>query len=140
MKRVYPILLKPIKESGYAVTVPDLEIYTQGYELAEAVEMVRDAIGMWACYELDQGRQIPEASDINNIKKEPDESIALIDIDIDAYRRAQDNRAVKKNLTLPSWLNEIAEREGINFSQVLQEALKERLGIKNNKYSTAKTT
>ena len=55
----------------------------------------------------------------------------LVDIDFAAYRRANDLRTVRKNVTLPSWLNDLAERNGVNFSQVLQESLKERLHVSN---------
>ncbi|HEY5584038.1 MAG TPA: type II toxin-antitoxin system HicB family antitoxin [Ruminiclostridium sp.] len=131
MRRVYPVIVEPVENFGYAVSVHDLDIHTQGKDLAEAIDMARDAIGMWACYELDEGRTIPDASDLKNIKAETGETLALVDIDIDAYRRAHDNRTVRKNVTLPSWLNEVAEREDINFSQVLQEALKERLHVQS---------
>jgi len=56
------------------------------------------------------------------------DTVTLVDVDVDAYRRKLDNRAVRKNLTVPFWLNEQAERAGINFSCVLQEALKQKLG------------
>lgn len=101
MKHVYPIVLTPAKE-GYAVKVPDLNIYTQGNDIAEAMYMARDAIGMWICYEQDERRTIPNPSDITNIKTETDEIKTLIDIDADEYRRTHDNRTIRKNLTLPS--------------------------------------
>ena len=127
MKKVYPAILKPVGEKEYAVYVPDLDIYTQGTDLTNAVEMTQDAIGMWACCEIDLNKKIPESRDLKSIKVSGDEIVALIDIDIDAYRRAHDNRTVKKNLTIPSWLNERAQEQNINFSQVLQEALLERI-------------
>lgn len=58
----------------------------------------------------------------------PNELITWVDVDFDAYRRAHDARTIRKNFTIPSWLNVEAEKAGINFSQVLQEALRERLG------------
>jgi post-segregation antitoxin (ccd killing protein) len=57
--------------------------------------------------------------------------MTFVDIDFNAYRRENDNRSVRKNLSLPSWLNDRAEKAGVNFSQVLQEGLKVRLGIKH---------
>lgn len=129
MKLAYPIILTPVKEGGYAVTVPDLDIYTQGSYIAEAMYMARDAIGMWICYEQDEGIIIPGASAIDTVKTEPGEIKTLVDIDVDEYRRAHDNKTVRKNLTLPSWLNERAEKAGVNFSQILQEGLKNHLGI-----------
>ncbi len=121
MKYAYPIVLTPVKEDGYAVKVPDLDIYTQGKDIAEAMYMARDAIGMWICYEQDERKPIPDPSNITTITARPDEIKTLVDIDADEYRRAHDNRTIRKNLTLPSWLNDRAEKEGVNFSQILQE-------------------
>ena len=128
MKTAYPIVLTPVEEM-YAVTIPDLDISTQGADIAEAMYMARDAIGMWICYEQDEGRSIPLPSNITKIKTNSGETKTLVDIDIEEYRRAHDNRTIRKNLTLPSWLNERAESAGINFSQTLQKALKQQLGI-----------
>lgn len=135
MKRVYPIVLTPAKE-GYAVKVPDLDIYTQGDDIAESIYMARDAICMWICYEQDEGRTIPNPSDIANIQTEIGEIKTLVDIDTDEYRRAHDNRTIRKNLTLPSWLNARAEKAGVNFSQILQEGLKNHLGIYDEKHTS----
>lgn len=131
MKVAYPIVLTPV-EKMYAVTVPDLSISTQGTDVADAMYMARDAIGMWICYEQDEGRpNIPSPSNVAEIKIKPNEIKTLVDIDVEEYRKAHDNRTVRKNLTLPSWLNERAEKAGVNFSQVLQEGLKTYLGIKS---------
>ncbi|MBS3943823.1 MAG: type II toxin-antitoxin system HicB family antitoxin [Dethiobacter sp.] len=127
MKKAYPIILKPAK-IGYVVYVPGLDISTQGKDIADAMEMARDAIGLWGITTEDLGRAIPETS-LEQPRHEPDEIVTLVDIDFAAYRRANDNRSVRKNLTLPSWLNERAENAGVNFSQVLQEGLKARLNI-----------
>lgn len=129
MKTVYPILLTPA-ERGYVVYVPDLEINTEGDNLADAIEMARDAIGLWGISEEDAGREIPKASGTMP-HPEKDELVTLVDIDFTAYRRANDLRTVRKNVTLPSWLNDLAEKNGVNFSQVLQESLKERLNVSN---------
>ncbi len=129
MKKVYPVVLSPA-ETGYVVYVPDLKINTEGEDIANAMEMARDAIGLWAICEEDMGRSIPEPSS-KYPEHSPEEIVTLVDIDIDVYRRANDNRTIRKNLTLPSWLNERAEKAGVNFSQVLQEGLKNRLGIQD---------
>lgn len=129
MKTVYPIILTPA-ERGYVVYVPDLEINTEGDDLADAIEMARDAIGLWGISEEDAGRKIPTAS--GQIPKPAgNELVTLVDIDFSAYRRANDLRTIRKNVTLPSWLNDLAEKEGVNFSQVLQEGLKARLQVSN---------
>ena len=129
MKAVYPIILTPTK-SGYVVFVPDLDINTEGTDLADAIEMARDAVGIWGISEEDAGRKIPQASGTMPHPAE-NEIVTLVDIDFTAYRRANDLRTVRKNVTLPSWLNDLAERNGVNFSQVLQESLKERLHVSN---------
>lgn len=91
MKLVYPVILTPVSESsfsGYAVYVPTLDINTQGESIADAIFMARDAIGMWACFEIDEGRSIPEPVVGQPIDLPADSIMALVDIDIDAYRRA----------------------------------------------------
>ncbi|SNT23138.1 Predicted nuclease of the RNAse H fold, HicB family [Anaerovirgula multivorans] len=130
MKKVYPIVLTPAK-NGYVVYVPDMKINTEGTDIADAIEMARDAIGLWGITEEDCGRKIPEPEtiEIENIKHESNEIVTLVDVDFLAYRKANDMRTIRKNVTIPSWLNEAAEKEGVNFSQVLQEALKERLQV-----------
>lgn len=129
MKAVYPIILTPA-ERGYVVYVPDLEINTEGENLADAIEMARDAIGLWGITREDLGNKIPQASGTMPRPAE-NELVTLVDIDFAAYRRANDMRTVRKNVTLPSWLNDLAEKNGVNFSQVLQEGLKERLQVNN---------
>jgi predicted RNase H-like HicB family nuclease len=128
MKEVYPIILHPEAEGGYSVFVPDLDIGTQGETVAECIEMARDAIGLWGITEQDEGRPVPSASLLAPAHAE-NEILTLVDIDFDAYRRAQDLRSVRKNVTIPSYLNDLAERAGVNFSQVLQDSLKQRLGV-----------
>jgi predicted RNase H-like HicB family nuclease len=127
LKKVYPIVLTPV-DSGYVVFVPDLEINTEGADLADAIYMARDAIGLWGICEQDVGRQIPEPASLAP-ETEGNEFVTLVDIDFAEYRKKQDNRTVRKNLTIPSWLNVEAENAGINFSAVLQDALKEQLGV-----------
>ncbi|HBW34450.1 type II toxin-antitoxin system HicB family antitoxin [Desulfosporosinus sp. BICA1-9] len=127
MKKVYPVVLTPA-DVGYVVFVPDLHINTEGIDVANAIEMARDAIGLWGICEEDMGRSIPSPSTLHPVC-EANELVTLVDIDFDAYRRANDNRTIRKNLTIPSWLNVQAEKAGINFSQVLQSALKDQLGI-----------
>lgn len=127
MKKVYPIILTPA-EQGYVVYVPDLQINTEGNDIADAIEMARDAIGLWGITEQDSGRSIPEPSTLS-VNHKPDEISTLVDIDFDVYRRANDTRTIRKNVTVPSWLNDLAEKANVNFSQVLQEGLKQRLHV-----------
>ena len=77
----------------------------------------------------DEGKAIPAPSDLFGIKAKPGEEKALVLVDFDAYRAKLENRAIRKNLTIPSWLNVEAEAAHIHFSATLQEALKQKLGI-----------
>lgn len=81
-------------------------------------------------YNLEENKEaVPNPSDPMKIKVRDNEFVTLVSCDTLEYRKFYDNKAVKKTLTIPAWLNAMAEREDINFSQVLQEALKERLKI-----------
>jgi predicted RNase H-like HicB family nuclease len=129
MKKAYPVVLTPAEEGGYIVYVPDFDIHTQGDDMADAMFMARDAISMMGCYREDEHQELPEPSLIDSIKVESGEIKTLVDVDFDSYRKKNDNRAVRKNVTIPSWLNAEAEKAGINFSAALQNALKEQLGL-----------
>lgn len=125
MKKIYyPAVFHP-EEIGYSVTVPDIPgCFTQGDSLEEAVEMASDAIGL--C--LEEGETF-KASLPNDISCAPGEFVVLIEFDQISYFKKHDTKAVKKTLTIPSWLNSLAEEQHINFSSLLQAALKERLNV-----------
>lgn len=127
-KLVYPIILKPGKQKAYVVYVPDFDIGTQGDNLAHALEMAQDAIESTGLCIQDAKQDIPGPSDISEIEIQGKEIKTLVTVDFESYRRRTDSRAVKKTLTLPSWLNVEAEKAGINFSAELQDALKAKLG------------
>ena len=130
MKTAYPVILTQGKKF-VVVYIPDFDINTQGTDLADALKMARDAIGLMGIDMQDDGEAIPTPSTIAEVQKDiPSGGIAsLVDVDFDEYRRKNDLRTVKKNCTIPSWLNFEAERAGINFSAVLQAALKTELHI-----------
>lgn len=128
MKAVYPVVFTKL-EDGYMAYVPDFQINTQGEDLADAIAMARDAIGITGIDLEDDGKPIPPSSAALDIHCEKNELVSMVDIDFTAYRRANERRTIRKNVTLPSWLNEEAEQAGVNFSQVLQEGLKSRLGL-----------
>ena len=128
MKQVYPIILHPEEAGGFSVSIPDLQIGTQGESVAECMDMARDAIGLWGICEQDEGRTIPAPSKLTPDHAEGD-LVTLVDIDFDAYRRAHDMRTIRKNVTIPSYLNDLAERAGLNFSQVLQDGLRQKLNV-----------
>jgi len=128
MKRVYPVIFTNTG-SGYVASVPDMEIDTQGETLVEAIAMARDAIGIMGIDMEDDGKQLPEPSDILTVTHGPGDIVSMVDIDFDAYRRANEQRTVRKNITLPSWLNEAGEWAGVNFSAIMQKALKQELQL-----------
>ena len=130
MKIAYPVIITTIGKDLIA-SVPDCEIDTHGSDLVNAIEMARDAISIWCISMQDEGYKLPNPSDITTIKCNDGELVTLVDVDLAEYRKSIETRTVRKNLTLPSWLNERAERANINFSSVLQRALKEELQIAN---------
>ncbi|MBQ1907730.1 MAG: HicB family protein [Firmicutes bacterium] len=127
---VYPVF---IRETGgfYAVRIPDFDQFTEGRDLADAVVMARDTIGMMGVYLEDEGKDIPEPFSAG-AAPEDGELSTLVDIDFTAYRKLHDNRLVKKNCTIPFYLEDAASRQGLNFSRILSEALAERLGLPLN--------
>lgn len=130
MKNAYPIVMTQGKEF-VIVFIPDFNINTQGKDIPEAIEMARDAIGIIGIDMQDDGEALPKASAVADVQAQasPGGIVSLVDVDFSEYRRKNDMRAVKKNCTIPSWLCYEAEREGINFSAVLQAALKNELHI-----------
>lgn len=130
MKDAYPIIMTKGKKH-IIVYVPDFDINTQGKNVADAIEMARDAIGIMGIDMEDENESLPQASDLETVQTTADAGsiVSLVDVDFAEYRRKNDLRAVKKNCTIPSWLNYEAQRAGINFSAVLQAALKSELGI-----------
>ena len=131
-KYLYPAIFTTAEEGGYLVRFPDLEgCYTDGDDLMDAMEMAKDALCL-CLYGMEQdGKSIPDASDVNTIRLEcsVNSFISLVSCDTIEYRKFFDNKAVKKTLSIPSWLNDMAERAEINFSGTLQEALKRQLNI-----------
>lgn len=127
MKYVYPVIFT--EEDGKTlVEVPDLPgCCTFGDDLADAIDMARDAMSLWLCCAEDRNEEIPTAT--MNLTTE-NGFVSLVDVDTLAYRKETNNKAVKKTLSIPQWLNERALESNINFSQVLQNALMEQLNIR----------
>ena len=129
MKNVYPIFLSKT-DTVVLVEVPDLEILTEGKDLQDAINMARDAIGAKCISMEDCNEQIPAPSEISELDiskgvfaEEGETILSLVDIDTDVYRKKTDTTLVRRNVSLPSWLNYEAEKAGLNVSRVLQEAL-----------------
>ncbi|MDR3341548.1 MAG: type II toxin-antitoxin system HicB family antitoxin [Treponema sp.] len=126
MKLIYPAIFYE-GEGGYAVEVPDLPGCTSGgASLAEAIIMGTDAASGWVLTELEDGKPIPKASAVTDIHPDEDDGfISMLVLDMDTYAEKYGNKAVRKNLTIPAWLNTFAESKHVNFSQILQESLME---------------
>lgn len=138
MKNVYPVFFTKT-ENGILIEVPDLRILSEGKDMSDAIKMARDAIELKCVSMEDDKTEIPLPSEISNLTvnngtfaKDGETIISLVDIDSGEYRRKIDTKSVRKNVTLPSWLNYEAEHAGINVSRVLQEALMNILHVQQN--------
>jgi len=127
MQLTYPAIFYPWEDGarqGFTVEVPDLPgCISEGDTLAEAIFMGTDAASGWVLTELEDGKPAPEASPIKKIRPEKGGFVSMLVLDMDAYAEKYGNKAVRKNLTIPAWLNTFAEAKHINFSQVLQDSL-----------------
>lgn len=142
MKVAYPTIFTEV-DNNILIEVPDLGILTEANEegkskgtMADAIMMARDAIGIKCINAEDEGREIPNPSDVSDMDitngtfyGEGKGILSLVDVDLVAYRRMLDNKSVRRNVTIPNWLNQEAEKAHINVSKVLQEALMLKLGV-----------
>lgn len=131
MKDVYAAVLTPIPgAAGYAARVPDVSgCITTGSDLNDTLENIRDALAACLCTLEDHDRPVPKPSAPENIQYDAGSILALVDVDTLKYREETDTRAVRKNVSMPAWLLNLADKRGINCSQVLQEELKRILGF-----------
>lgn len=130
-KDAYPIIITKTHD-GYYVDIPDFESATQGDTIAEAMEMARDAIGLLGIDFQDDGIEIPKPHS-KEFEIEENSILTLVDVDFVEYRKKVDNRAVRKNCTIPYWMSVAADNAGINYSRVLQEAISKLLGLPETK-------
>ena len=136
MSIIYPVIFTAThdKKDTYLIYIPDVNGITEGYGLEDAYRMARDYLG---CNFWDKpDDSIPKPSDISKVdismsefSNKGDSFVSLVDFDIDAYRRQMNKKSIRRNVTIPAWLNQAAEEAHINVSRVLQEALKEKLGV-----------
>lgn len=145
MKQVYPtfiIDLDDASEHPFLVCVPDMDIFTEGDSFADAIEMARDAIGLAGISMEDNKEEIPapskQAEVIEKVKQDTEDIdfskgiLTYVDVDFSVYRKKVDTKTVRRNVTLPCWLNYEADHAGINVSRVLQEALIDVLNVSRN--------
>lgn len=126
-KLLYPACFYPCEEKAgaYTVTVPDLPgCISEGDTLEDAILMATDAASGWVLDEMEAGRPAPKASAVTDISPESvDGFVNLLLLDMDSYAEKYGQKAVRKNLTIPAFLNTFAEANHVNFSEVLQDAL-----------------
>lgn len=128
MKLTYPACFYPCEEKkdAYTVEVPDLPgCLTEGNSLADAILMAVDAASGWVLDALEDGESIPAATPMENVTPEAGGFVTMIVLDMDSYAEKYGEKTVRKNLTIPAWLNTFAESNHINFSKVLQDSLTE---------------
>lgn len=124
--QIYPAIFTKEEDGSYSVVFPDIDgAFTCGIDFKEALYMAKD------CLELNLSTldEMPPISDLENIKLNKGEHIVMIQADMLEFRKKYDNKLIKKTLTLPKWLNDLGVEKKVNFSKILQEALKERLQI-----------
>lgn len=128
---IYPAIIKSVGES-IEVQFPDIDnCFTFGDSLEDALDSARDVLEL-CLYDMEQDNiDIPEASSIHDIKLSEGESVAWINVWMIPVRDKMENRAIKKTVTIPKWINDLGVEHNLNFSQILQAAIKEKIGIKN---------
>lgn len=128
-KLFYPALFHKSEEGGFWISFPDFpECFTEGDDMKQAYEMTVEALGLALVNRKEEKEEIPDPSDLDKIQNE-DGTIVIVEFDMLEYQRKHNSKAVKKILSIPEWLNEEAVSMGVNFSQVLQEALMSKLNI-----------
>ena len=128
---IYPAIFE-YAEDGITITFPDLPgCISCAESQEEAIYMAKDVLGVFitACESL--GDTIPVPSKGTDIKTEPGQSVFMIDVWLPIYREEKRSGSVKKNVTIPVWLNSLAEKQKLNFSQILQAGIKASLGIQD---------
>ncbi|MCI9565289.1 MAG: type II toxin-antitoxin system HicB family antitoxin [Eubacterium sp.] len=129
-KYVFPAVFTPEKDGGYSILFPDLEgCFTCGDDLIDGMQMAEDVLALVLYSYEKENREIPIPSKREDIKLQGKEFVNYVACDTMEYRKRYNNKAVKKTLTIPAWLNEKACSMNINFSQVLKEALMKKTGM-----------
>jgi predicted RNase H-like HicB family nuclease len=129
MQYIYSALFTPIEDgSGYYARVPDLPgCITTGSSLQDAIAQITDAASVWLIVAEDEGLEIVSPTSQTEIPMEQNNLISLISIDTIAYRSKTDTKSVRKNVSLPAWMASMADKRGINCSQLLQDSLLSKL-------------
>jgi len=130
MKYVYPALFHLEDDGIFFISFPDLDgCFTQGTSIAEGMDMAADALNLMLWHMEEEHMTIPAPSPLHEIQAENGDFVTLIGADTLAYRKQHDTKAVRKNLSIPRWLDTIATERNVNFSNILQNALMRELGV-----------
>ena len=122
----YPAIFT-LEDNEYWVEFVDLKgCFSDGKTLAEAMENAKEAMGLF----LEDLNEYPECTtNIKSLKLEENQIVSFVSVDLEEHKRKYENKSVKKTLSIPAWLNTIAEKENVNFSQILQKALIDTLNV-----------
>lgn len=125
----YPAIFT-FEDDGISVHFPDVEgCFTCGNTVEEANRNAKEALGLHLYGMEKDHERLPDVSKLQDIKTEDNQIVVLVEVYMPAYRDYINNKSVKKTLTIPKWLNDLGEENNVNFSKVLQDALKKYLGI-----------
>lgn len=129
MRLIYPAIFYPCREKdGYTVEVPDLPgCVSEGDSLADAILMGTDAASGWVLDELEDGRPVPAASAVSELKVEEGGIVNLLVLDMDAYAEKYGEKAVRKNITIPAFMNTFIEKNGFSLSKIAQDAIGQKM-------------
>lgn len=129
MKYIYTAVFTPNEDNTkFFARIPDLPgCITTGDSLEDAINQITDAASGWLVVAEDEGLNIPEATKQAVVNRSENDLLSLIQVDTISYRAATDTRAVRKNVSLPQWMANLAEKRGVNCSQILQESLMKKL-------------
>lgn len=125
----YPAVFTYEEGEEIAVVFPDLDVATSGENDDDALLSARELLGCVMFGLEEDNAEIPEPTALSKVVLEPNERAVLVDVYMPSVRMAQNNKSVNRTVTLPAWLNAAALERNINFSQVLQDALKTQIGI-----------
>ena len=130
MKYTFPAFITK-EDNACLVTFPDLEdTFTDGCTMDEALQYAEDALNLMLWTKEEDNIDIPHPTAIENLQIPPNAVLVLVKADTLAYKRMHDTKVIRKNVSIPHWLDQLARNKNINFSNLLQKALIQELGIK----------
>ena len=130
---VYPAIFE-YEKNNISISFPDLPgCISCAKNDEEALYMAKDALGLYIVCVEEDSEELPKPTNLQNIVLDKNQKATLIEVNMPLFRDAIQNTAIKKTLTIPKWLNDIAEKNKINFSQVLQSSLKNILNLNSKR-------